>query len=200
MIRCVAFDYGQVLSSPATIFSEPARRLGVSPADYEAAYWVGRRAYDEGGSDSDYWTPLLSSLGKPATPETVRALAQLDAQLWAQIRPEAHRLMKDVRAAGCLVAVLSNAPFTLDMAFADADFAEDADFWFVSASMGMTKPNRGVYLRVEEVAEVEPSEIAFIDDRPENVHSAREAGWQARLFVDDADTRAWLTEIGVLPG
>ena len=46
MIRCVAFDYGQVLASPETIFTEPAARLRVRPEAYEAAYWTGRRAYD----------------------------------------------------------------------------------------------------------------------------------------------------------
>ena len=198
MIRCVAFDYGQVLASPETIFTEPAARLRVRPEAYEAAYWTGRRAYDEGGPDADYWTPLLASLGKAAPPETVRALAKLDAELWAVIRPAGLQLLRDVRATGTTVAVVSNAPFALDLALAASDFADEADLWFVSASMGMTKPNRGVFLRVAEVAEAAPDEIAFIDDRPENVHGAREAGWHAHLFVDDDDTRSWLGAIGVL--
>lgn len=125
-------------------------------------------------------------------------MARLDASLWARMRPAAREILADVRLGGTKVAILSNAPFVLDMTFAQSDYAEDADYWFVSASMGMSKPDLGVYLRVEEVTECTGGEIAFVDDRPENVHAARERGWLAHLFVSDEDTRSWLAEIGVL--
>ena len=64
--------------------------------------------------------------------------------------------------------------------------------------MGVTKPDPAVYFRVQEVVDLEPAELAFIDDRPANVYGARQAGWEAHLFVDDADTRAWLVGLGVL--
>lgn len=200
VIRCVVFDLGQVLSSPPTLYTEPATLLGVDPAAFEAAYWGANRVeYDRGGSDVAYWGPILTSLGKPAAPETVRTLAQLDARLWVEgMRPEALRVVRDVRAAGRLVAILSNAPFALDLALTDAPYAGDADYWFVSASMGVTKPDPAVYFRVQEVVDLEPAELAFIDDRPANVYGARQAGWEAHLFVDDADTRAWLVGLGVL--
>lgn len=198
MISCVVFDLGEVLSSPDTLYSEPARVLGVDPVAFEEAYWADRRAYDEGGSDADYWGPVLKAVGKNPTPELIRLLAVEDARRWTVLRPEAHRLLKDVKATGVTVAVLSNAPFALDMALAEQDYADDADFWFVSASMGVTKPNPAAFWRVQDVVEVPPDQIAFLDDRPANVHAARSAGWQAHLFVDDADSRAWLEELGVL--
>lgn len=198
MIRCVAFDFGEVLSSADDLYTAPAARLGVDSAAYEASYWEGRRAYDNGGSDAAYWTPLLTRLGRRPSPELITAMARLDASLWARMRPAAREILADVRLGGTKVAILSNAPFVLDMTFAQSDYAEDADYWFVSASMGMSKPDLGVYLRVEEVTECTGGEIAFVDDRPENVHAARERGWLAHLFVSDEDTRSWLAEIGVL--
>ncbi len=199
MIRCVVFDLGQVLSSPPGLFTEPAGMLGVEPAAFEALYWDNRVAYDTGGSDAAYWTPLLSALGKPTTPELVRMLAQTDARLWVEgMRPEAWQLMREVRTSGRLVAVLSNAPFALDMALVDAPYGGDADYWFVSASMGFVKPDPAVYERVEEVVELRPDELAFVDDRPANVYGARQAGWEAHLFVDDSDTRTWLQGLSVL--
>lgn len=199
MIRCVVFDLGQVLSSPPTLYTEAAALLGVDAAAYEDRYWTGRRAYDVGGSDASYWAPLLTDLGIQATPERIRAMADLDTRLWIEgMRPEALQLMADVRAAGRLVAVLSNAPFVLDMALADAPYADAADYWFVSASMGVAKPDAVAYYRVEEVTELPGSELAFIDDRPDNVHGARALGWNAHLFVSDADTREWLRSIEVL--
>lgn len=199
MIRAVVFDLGQVLASGEGIFSEPARLLGVDPAAFEELYWTDRRAYDEGGTDADYWGPILTGLGKPPAIETVTALAALDAELWLRLRPTARQLLADVRAAGRLVAVLSNAPAVLDRGLVDADFADEADYWFVSASMGIAKPHPAVYARVTEVLAVPADEIAFIDDREPNVEGGRRAGWHAHLFVSDADTRAWLESLGVLP-
>lgn len=198
MIQSVVFDFGQVLASPANLFTEPASRLRIDPADFEAAYWQGRREYDAGGTAYTYWTQLLTTLGLPNHPETIHMLTGLDAELWAPMRPSAWQLLKDVKATGTTVAIVSNAPSALDWAFADQPYATDADYWFVSASMGICKPNPEVYARVHEVLGGPANSIAFIDDRIENVDAAREAGWQAHLFVDDDDSRAWLTSLGVL--
>lgn len=198
MIRAVVFDLGQVLASGEGVYSEPARLLGVDAARFEQLYWTGRRAYDSGGEDAAYWGPILTALGRPAAPETIRQLARLDADLWLRLRPEARRLLLDVRAAGRLTAVLSNAPFPLDQGLVDADFADDVDYWFVSSSMGVTKPDPAAYERVTEVLELPEADIAFVDDRPANVAGAEAAGWWAHLWRSDADTRAWLVELGVL--
>ena len=199
MIRTVVFDFGQVLASGEGVIEEAAALLDVEPAAYERVYWAGRAAYDAGASDTDYWTPILASLGKPTTPEMIDRLTRLDAQLWTVMRPEARALVRDVRATGRTVAILSNAPFSVDLAFADADYATDADLWFVSASMGIIKPNPAIYRRVEEGVQTPPQEIAFIDDNALNVSAALRAGWQAHLWASDADSRAWLTTLGVLP-
>lgn len=200
MIRAVVFDFGKVLASGAGVHREPARLLGVDEAEFEALYWRDRRAYDEGGSEKAYWAPILTALGKPAAPETVRQLADLDAQLWLDVRPAALALLRDVRAAGRLVAVLSNAPFALDTALFSSDFAEEADYWFVSASMGVTKPHPVAFERVAEVLELAPEEIAFVDDRQPNVEAAAALGWVTHLWQSDAATRAWLVSLGVLRG
>lgn len=198
MIRAVVFDFGIVLSPGEGVLEDAAAMLGVPLADYEAAYWIDRQTYDAGCSDAEYWTPLLERLGKPVTPEVIQGLAALDGAAWAQLPEESRALLRDVRATGREVAVLSNAPFNVDLAIADSDFAHEADYWFISASMGMTKPNAGVYARVTEVLEVEPADIAFLDDRTPNVEGAERAGWTAHLWTAPADARAWLTEVGAL--
>ena len=126
MIRAVVFDLGQVLASGEGVITEPARLLGVDPADFEELYWARRRAHDEGGPDAAYWGPILESLGRPAAVETIQQLAKLDADLWLRIRPQARQLLRDTRASGRTVAVLSNAPFALDLGLLDADFAHEA--------------------------------------------------------------------------
>lgn len=198
MIRAVVFDLGHTLASGEGVISEPANLLGVDEERFAALYAAGREAYDLGETDAAYWTPILESLGHPATPENVARLAELDASLWLRLRPEARQLLADVREAGRRVAILSNAPFSLDLRLVDADFADEADAWFVSASMGVAKPQLAAYHRVTEVLACAPEEIAFVDDLPANVVAARRAGWQASVWTSDADTRAWLVDLGVL--
>ena len=199
MIRAVVFDLGEVLASGEGVTSEPAKLLGVPEEDFASLYWAGRDEYDAGASDREYWEPILVGLGKPAAVETIQQLAKLDADLWLQMRPAARRLLADVRAAGLGVAVLSNAPFNIDVGLVNADFAHEADHWFISAAMGVGKPDRRAFPRVAEVLELEPYEIAFIDDRQINVEAAERVGWVTHLWTSDAETRAWLVSLGVLP-
>ncbi len=198
MIRAVVFDLGQVLSSPTELFTAPASLLGVDPDAFESHYWEGRPAYDAGGSDLDYWGPILTKLGKPAALETAQQLAYLDAEMWLDIRPAARQLLRDVRAAERQVAVLTNSPTALDLSLLRSSAAYEADYWFVSSSMGAMKPERTVFYRVTEVLGLDVEQIAFIDDRQPNVTAAEAYGWQAHLFTDDADTRAWLESLDVL--
>lgn len=199
MIRAVVFDLGGVLASGEGVTSEPARLLGVPEEAFAELYWSLRTDYDAGFSDAEYWGPLLTGLGKPAAVETIQQLAKLDADLWLRLLPDARRLVADVRAAGSTVAVLSNAPFNLDNALVEADLADEVDHCFVSAAMGVAKPDRAAYARVTEVLEVEPGEIAFLDDKQHNVEGAERAGWVAHVWTSVTDGRAWLTSIGVLP-
>ena len=199
MIRAVVFDLGGVLASGEGVTTEPAALLGVPEERFADLYWADRADYDAGASDREYWTPILTALGKPAAVETIQQLAKLDADLWLRLRPDARRTLADLRANGLTLAVLSNAPFNLDVGLVDADFADEVDHWFVSASMGVCKPERVAYLRVAEVLELEPYEIAFIDDKQANVEGAERAGMVGHLWVSDADTRAWLTSLGALP-
>lgn len=198
MIRAVVFDLGGVLASGDGVTAEPARLLGVPEDAFADLYWSGRTDYDAGQSDSGYWAPILTALGKPAAVETVQQLAKLDADLWLRLRPHARRTLAEVRTAGLTTAVLTNAPFNLDMGLVDAEFAGEADYWFVSASMGVAKPSQAAFARVTEVLEVEPAEIAFVDDKQHNVEAAERAGWVAHQWTSDTTTRDWLVSIGAL--
>ena len=70
MIGVVAFDLGQVLSSPPDLYSTPAALLDVEPDDYEALYWNDRVAYDAGGSRTEYYTPMLTTTRRSPQPAT----------------------------------------------------------------------------------------------------------------------------------
>jgi len=198
MIRAVVFDLGQVLSSPPDIHSHPAGLLGVTTEDFAAAYWTGRQAYDEGAADGDYWGPILTGLGLVTSAEQVELLANTDATIWTRIRPDAEAILADTKASGRLTALLSNAPRALGAAIEAAPWRRHFDRVYISALIGAAKPKRAIYDHAAADLGVQPSEIAFVDDRPENVEGALAAGWDAHRWVDDGDTRNWLASLGVL--
>lgn len=196
MFDAVVFDFGMVLSSPPTLFPALGKLFGV-PADTVARHYEqGRHAWDAGGPASDYWAGLMKLLGVEPTPELMSAALDTDLAAWLRIRDDAWALLRDCRAAGHRVAVLSNAPNEMAVALETAPWRADVDDLFVSAPLGLIKPEPAIYAHV---AERLGERLAFVDDRAPNVEAARAAGWETHLWVDDAHTRAWLTGIGVLP-
>jgi len=62
---------------------------------------------------------------------------------------------------------------------------------------GVMKPDAAIYEQAERRFALEPAATVFIDDRPENIASARERGWQGVVHRDPASTVAALAALGV---
>lgn len=195
MIRFAVFDLGQVLSSPPDLYRAPAELLGVEPEAFQALYWTGRPAYDAGGSRVEYWQPMVTGLGVQPTGELISGLATMDAELWIQLRPTAIEVLETVHRWGLRTGLLSNAPLALGRAVRYSDWAPLIDRVFISAELRLVKPDPAIYAAVTAELDVAPDEVAFIDDRPANVTAAAEFGWNAHLWVDDADSLAWLGQV-----
>lgn len=198
MIKAVVFDLGEVLASPPSLWSTLAMRIGTTEDQLDTLYWNDRDAYDAGASATRYWTPIVESLGRPKDTEQLDELADLDARTWSELRPSARQLLRDCRASGTTVAILSNSPHAMQIAADRAPWRNDVDHLFISATMGLMKPDPEIYAAVAESLALTGSHIAFIDDKQKNIDGAVNAGWHAHLWVDDADTRAWLVGLGVV--
>lgn len=194
-LDAVVFDFGIVLSSPPGLFDAHARALGVPASLIAQHYEEGRGLWDGGGPAEEYWGPFLERIGLTPTDDLIAQSVATDLAQWLPLRDEAHRILRDCRAAGHRVVVLSNAPVEMAAAMEGADWRADVDDLFVSGPLRLMKPDPEFY---RLVAERVGARLAFIDDRELNVAAARELGWEAHLWVDDADTRAWLTELGIL--
>ena len=67
----------------------------------------------------------------------------------------------------------------------------------VSGEERMMKPDPAIYALALARFGLAPGDGVFIDDRPDNVAAADAAGLIGHVFVDAADTRAWLGEQGI---
>ncbi|RMB61181.1 HAD family hydrolase [Tessaracoccus antarcticus] len=198
MIKAVVFDLGGVLASPPSLLPLLAARMGTTHARVAEHYWSGRDAYDAGGSTQDYWGPLVAAAGGSASEGLLDELALLDASVWSELRPQAWQVLRDCRSAGVIVAILSNSPHAVQSAADGAQWRRDVDHLFVSATLGMMKPDPAIYRAVADQLGLPGAELAFIDDKQANVDGALAVGWRAHLWTDDADTRDWLVAVGVL--
>jgi putative hydrolase of the HAD superfamily len=194
------FDLGMVLAEPIGLYEGLAQLLGVSAQQLQDVYYIHRRIYDTGLPDRDYWTRTVAELG--VTVDVAALLPQLvatDMASWSVIRPGAAAILEDLNQAGLPVVVLSNAPASFALRAPGLPWYGLAQQWFFSASLGLTKPDPGIYRHVEQALKCRPQQLWFVDDRPENVAGAIDCGWQAHLWKNDADTRAWLERAGLLP-
>ena len=198
MIQAVVFDLGEVLASPPLLFTKLAARIGITPDRLESLYWRDRDAYDAGASASHYWAPILEAAGGRPDDRTSLKLAEADAAAWSEIRPAAWQLLRDCSTAGATVVVLSNSPHAMQTAADRAPWRAEVDHLFISATMGLMKPDPEIFAAVADHLNLTGSQIAFIDDKQKNVDVALIADWNAHLWVDDKDTRSWLVEMGIL--
>ena len=71
---------------------------------------------------------------------------------------------------------------------------------FVSSDLGVRKPQREAFDLVSRRMGLEPGEVLFFDDGPENVDGARRAGMQAVLVGSVEDVRLALSRVGLTLG
>ena len=113
--------------------------------------------------------------------------------------PHSIQLMRALRSKGVPVHALTNFGRET-LAFADTQypFLTEFDRRFVSAELGVTKPDPAIYAIVEEETGLAPGTILFTDDRPENVEAASARGWGTHLFEGPEGWAARLVEEGLL--
>ncbi len=79
------------------------------------------------------------------------------------------------------------------------ELAEEFDYVFVSCELGVAKPDRAFFGRVEKQFDPPASEICLIDDSEQNVAAAKAAGWSAIWYRGVADLSAAEKAAGTAP-
>ena len=182
-LKIVVFDYGGVIcfTPSAEMRGELVRLSGLSADvlwDLDRKY---RGEWDRGTYDGiGHYRFMLAKAGVVLDDDSLSRLARADIESWSHINPDTFRLMKDIKAAGLRVGILSNIPhdFPRDSVsvFAEADIA------VYSCELGIIKPEVGIYEKLVKKAGCLHEEIVFFDDKVDNVNKARELGIQAFLW------------------
>jgi len=196
----VVFDIGGVLVTAESAALALAPSVGVDLRMFGDAYWHHRPAFDQGEvSAAQYWGAIAADVGLELSAEQVERYDHVDTTRWAQLSLGRAELLADVAAAPVRTGILSNAPRSLATRVR-AGWGTWASTAVFSAEVGLMKPDARIYELVEDGLGMPGESIAFFDDRPENVATARERGWRAHVWESPERCRVALRELGVLDG
>ncbi len=99
----------------------------------------------------------------------------------------------------CLVGALNNeARETNEFRFASFGLRNYFQVALSSCYLGLRKPDPAIYHRALDILGRPAQRILFIDDRPENVAGAVDAGFKAVVFEGADSLRKELTQLEVL--
>lgn len=109
------------------------------------------------------------------------------------------RLMRALRRRGVPVFALTNfGNETFARACAEYDFFNEFDRAYVSARLGLMKPDPAIYAHVEADSGIDPGALLFTDDKADNTAAAAARGWATHLFDGPDGLAARLVHEGLL--
>jgi putative hydrolase of the HAD superfamily len=184
-IRAVIFDFGGVLCFPPTEqqLSEAAELCGLPVDAFVEAFWRKRREYDRGHDTTAYWQDIADSAGRTFDDTMVAEMVRREIDFWSRFDDRVLNWVSQLRKTGYGTSILSNLPRPLGERLREIPgFLDPFAQVTFSYELGIIKPERAIYDYAVEGLGVHPSEVLFLDDRPENVEGARAAGLHAALF------------------
>lgn len=196
----VVFDYGEVLSLHRDVRPDLAELIRAPLAPFCEAWAAERSAYDRGATDLTYWQAVGDRLGIPVDEPLATRLTAIDLSAWSRTRPDAVALLTDLAAHGVPLALLSNAPRSHAQAFRAQPWAAHFRHLLFSGELGIAKPAPEIWDILMAQLEAKPGDCLFLDDRQDNVESARRAGLQAEHWTGTTTGRARLAALGLSAG
>ena len=194
--RVIVFDYGEVISLSQSEQDRLAlvRMAGVDAEPFWRVYWAHRDPLDHGLiSIPEYWARVAADLGVEWSTAQVQRLWAIDFRSWVSVEPGTVDLLEELHEGGTRVALLSNAGFDFGDPFRRMPIARFFERIFVSAELGLLKPDPEVYRVVADELGITGEQMVFIDNKAINVDGAVSIGATGHTFTSVAELREFLT-------
>ena len=188
----VVFDFGGVISlSPlgdGGALRSYCASLGLTRELFDDGWSKFRAKWDGGECPfAEMYRLIFENAGLPPPDGgQLGELWRLDAEGWVKnISRRTLALMKDLKAAGKKIGILSNmAEDFHEILFAPrcAEHIALADAEIISGKEHMVKPDRPIYDLAAERLGLAPCDLLFLDDTEPNVAAARRFGWRSLQY------------------
>jgi len=198
VIHWVVFDLGNVVLKATAALPDLAALLAADHEELSDAYFTHRADYDRHSDPVRYWQAMTTSMGLAAPDERLLAeLVHIDDLGWSVTDPDTVALMADLAGIGTSLAVLSNAPSSMGRLIERQQWAGGFRHLIFSGDLGVMKPDARIYLELLRRLHAGPAEVAFLDDRADNVAGAIAVGISALLFTSAGQARRDLRSLGL---
>ncbi len=193
-IESVIFDWGGVLiDDPAPgLMQYCAQALTVSKDDYIKAHSKFAADFQKGliGEDT-FWERICSRLNVP-TPKADSLWADAFKAVYVP-KEDMFSLAARLRKNGYKTALLSNTEAAAMQYFYQLSAFGGFDVLVFSCAEGTRKPEKKIYELTIQRLGSRPGQSVFIDDKPEYINGAKQAGLNTILFRNVEQVKNELT-------
>ncbi len=198
--QAVVFDWGNVIAfdDRSVVVDFMCETFQISAAEFEKANFEKRKAVQVGKSEIDFWVEWARKKGIELPddwPSTYTAA--LKKSVGAD--PKMLELIDILKQNQIRVGLLSNINSRYTQMIRDFGFYKPFDPCLLSCEMGLEKPDQRVYDLLLKTLGISGKDVVFIDDKLENVDSAKKKGIDAILFESEEQVRRELSKRGLLP-
>ncbi len=176
-------DYGDVISLSPTPddVARVAELCGLDLDELSSAYWARRIDYDRGDIDARaFWSEVARG---ELSDERLAACVEVDLVGWTRLNALSTAAIERAADRGLRLALLSNAPVDIARALDTTPWLARFEHRVFSCDLRLTKPDPAIYHALLGRLGAEPTEVVFVDDRPENVAAAAALGMGAVRFT-----------------
>ena len=201
-IKAVAFDYGGVIAffQDEQAMKDMAGLAGIDVSLMHKIYWDNRAIYDQGLVDgAGFFKSILADIGLFADADLLEKLIVRDMESWSHVNPESEELIRDLKASGIKLGILSNiVPDFLDRVKGNLPVFDLMDATVFSCEVGRTKPDKKIYQILLSRLDCQADELVFFDDLELNVNAASVLGIHAFLWKSPEEARKELENLEIV--
>jgi putative hydrolase of the HAD superfamily len=199
-IRAIIFDLFHTLTRPDAEWSElpsTADVLGVDRSVWNELL-VNRSRWRLAGEETDAYT-IVRTLAREIDPdipeervqEATRVRIQRFKDSFTRIPAENVETLRDLRAAGFRLGLISNADVMEAAPWPTSPLAGLFDVELFSCAVGLVKPEPAIYARCVEALGVSPRECLFVGDGGSNELVGAKAAGMSTVFVSGVMAQLW---------
>jgi len=196
-IKSVIFDWGGVLiDDPApALMQYCANALCVSKQDYVKTHRRFAADFQKGRMSEDtFWERICHALNVPK-PKAQSLWAEAFEAAYAP-REDMFSMAASLQAEGYKTAVLSNTEVPA-MHYFHRQKYNMFDVLVFSCAEGVKKPDREIYEIALDKLASRPGQTVLIDDKPEYIKGAKEAGLNTIMFKNAEQVKNELARLAI---
>lgn len=196
-VHAVVFDFGGVIAhaDQAKMVNFLMRSFDVKREELSAALQKMQSFVSQGGTEQEYWEQLASEKKVSLPKNWIDQWYGIIKSSITEI-PESIVIVRALQEQGYRTGLLSDITQYQAEVVRKLGYYDLFDPVLLSYETGVKKPDPKAFTILLETLHESPSHVLFIDDKLENVESARSLGIDAIQFTSPQQLKAELEERG----